>query len=393
MSRSKKRTAPSRDGSDKSERARRAGAKARPAASAPAPDPNDPRAVVQTLAAEGLCVEVVPTAWGGADGAIRVVRLCEIRRALGYRSALMDAMFALQGLGSYPVTLAGTDGVRKTWLPRVARGEAIAAFAMTEAGAGSDVSAIQTRAQRDGNSYVLHGRKTFISNAGLADFYTVFARTSPDGHRGLSAFLVPATTPGVRFVRPIALLTDHPIGEVEFGGCRVPASHRLGAEGDGFSIGMETLRIFRSTVGAAAVGMAERALEAALEHVRERVQFGKPLSEQQAVQMMLAEAATDLRAAWLLVEDAARRVDGGERAVRETSMAKLYATEAAQRTIDAALQLHGARGLEKGAIVESLYRDVRALRIYEGTSEIQKMIIARELLRATPSVAPSPARE
>jgi acyl-CoA dehydrogenase len=265
----------------------------------------------------------------------------------------------------------------------VISGEAIAAFAITEPDAGSDVSAIQTTARRDGGSYVIDGSKTFISNAGLADFYTVFAKTDPDkGSKGISAFVVEPDAPGFRFEEKIELISPHPIGRISFEACRVPASNLLGGEGHGFKIAMTTLDTFRPTVGAAACGLAWRALDEAISYAKRRVQFGRPIAEFQATQMKLAEMATDLDAARLLVYRAAWKKDlGAERVTLEAAMAKLFATEAAQRIVDASVQIHGGVGVVRGSVVEHLYRDVRALRIYEGTSEIQKLVIAGQLLK------------
>jgi acyl-CoA dehydrogenase len=352
----------------------------------------EPRRIVEELARAGLLAHCVPSAHGGAREAVEGRDVCVIRRALGYRSSLVDTLFAMQGLGSFPVTLAGDEAQRRALLPRVARGEAICAFAITEPEAGSDVSGITTRASRSrdleqpvlaglplkGDAWRLDGEKTFISNAGLADSYVVFARTSDDKHRGLSAFLVAGGARGLG-CEPIELIAPHPIGRLLLDG--VPAT-LLGAEGDGFKIAMATLDRFRPSVGAAAAGMAARALDEAIARVKARRQFGRALAEQQATQLALAEMAVDLEAADLLVASAAFAGDHGARATREAAIAKLHATEAAQRVIDRALQLHGGAGVVRGAVVERLYREVRALRIYEGTSEIQKLVIARELLRA-----------
>ena len=292
-------------------------------------------------------------------------------------------MFAMQGLGSFPVSLAGSRELKQRILPRVSSGESIAAFAITEPEAGSDVGAIQTTARRDGATYVLDGVKTFISNAGLADFYSVFAKTdSAKGSKGISAFLVERDAPGFRFEEKIELISPHPIGRISFDGCRVPAANVLGEEGQGFKIAMQTLDTFRSTVGAAACGLAWRGLDEAISYAKRRVQFGRPISEYQATRMRLAEMATDLDASRLLVYRAAWKKDSGaDRVTLEASMAKLFATEAAQRIIDSAVQIHGGAGVVRGSVVEHLYRDVRALRIYEGTSEIQKLVIAGHLLR------------
>jgi acyl-CoA dehydrogenase len=309
---------------------------------------------------------------------------CLIREALGWASPLADAVFALQALGSMPVLLAGSGAVRDRWLPAVARGEAMAAFAMTESEAGSDVGGLTTRATRDGDRYVLNGNKTFISNAGIADFYTVFATTDPPrGSKGISCFLVPASTPGFRFVRPLEISTPHPLGEIAFENCRVPAESRLGEEGGGLRLGLATLDRLRPTVGAAACGMAQRALDEALSHAAARRQFGRPLAEFELIQEKLARMATDLTAARLLVYRAAwERDHGRERTTLEAAMAKAFATEAAQRIVDDAVQILGGRGVLADHPVDRLYRAVRALRIYEGTTEIQHLIIAGELLRA-----------
>jgi acyl-CoA dehydrogenase len=309
---------------------------------------------------------------------------CLIREALGWASPLADAVFALQALGSMPVLLAGSGAVRDRWLPAVARGEAMAAFAMTESEAGSDVGGLTTRATRDGDRYVLNGTKTFISNAGIADFYTVFATTDPPrGSKGISCFLVPASTPGFRFVRPLEISTPQPLGEIAFENCRVPAESRLGEEGGGLRLGLATLDRLRPTVGAAACGMAQRALDEALSHAAARRQFGRPLAEFELIQEKLARMATDLTAARLLVYRAAwERDHGKERTTLEAAMAKAFATEAAQRVVDDAVQILGGRGVLADHPVDRLYRAVRALRIYEGTTEIQHLIIAGELLRA-----------
>jgi acyl-CoA dehydrogenase len=310
--------------------------------------------------------------------------LCLIREALAYSSSLADSAFVMQGLGTYAIAQAAPDHVRDFWLARAAEGKAIAAFALTEPEAGSDVAAIQTSAQRDGDAYVINGTKRFISNAGIADFYTVFARTNTrgDGRPEVSAFVVSAKIPGFSVVERTALMAPHPIGEIKFAGCRVPAEDMVGAEGDGFRLAMQTLDVFRSSVGAAACGMARRALDEAVRYSTARKQFGRLLAEHQLVQEKLADMITELDAARLLVYRAAYLKDSGvERVTREASEAKLFATEAAGRIVDSALQIHGAAGLVRGSVVERLYRDVRALRIYEGTSEIQKLIIAGQLLK------------
>jgi alkylation response protein AidB-like acyl-CoA dehydrogenase len=290
----------------------------------------------------------------------------------------------MQGLGTYAISQAAPEHVRDFWLSRAAEGKAIAAFALTEPDAGSDVAAIKTTAQRDGDAYVIDGHKRFISNAGVADFYTVFARTGTDanGRASLSAFVVGARMPGFSVVARTEMISAHPIGEIEFKGCRVPADNIVGAEGDGFLLAMRTMDMFRASVGAAACGMARRALDEAISYATSRKQFGRLLVEHQLIQDKLADMVTELDAARLLVYRAAHLKDVGTgRVTREASEAKLFATEAACRIIDSAVQIHGGAGLVRGSVVERLYRDVRALRIYEGTSEIQKLIIASQLLK------------
>jgi acyl-CoA dehydrogenase len=351
------------------------------------------RTLVRAMGEEGMLRLAVPaptagfedTRVGPAGAAAAGIRaLCLAREAIAAASPLADAMFALQALGSTPIALAGNEALRERWLPEVAAGTAIAGFAMTESEAGSDVGAIATTAWRDGDDYVLDGEKSFISNAGIADFYCVFASTDrSSGTRGLSCFVVPADAPGLRFVRPYVLSEPHPLGELAFDSCRVPAKHRLGEEGEGFKLGMRTLDRLRPTVAAAACGMAARALAEATAHAKSRRQFSAPLADQQLIQAKLARMATDLDAARLLTYRAAWVLDSGaERASREAAMAKLFATEAAQRIIDDAVQIHGGRGVLAESVVDRLYRSVRALRIYEGTSEIQHLVIARDILSA-----------
>jgi acyl-CoA dehydrogenase len=309
---------------------------------------------------------------------------CLVREALAAASPLADAVFALQALGTLPIVLAGSEDLKHRWLPGVLAGTTMAAFAMTEPEAGSDIGAIATTAQRDGSEYILNGKKTLISNAGIADFYVVFASTdSSAGNKGLSAFVVPANTPGFRFVRALTLSAPHPLGDIAFDNARIPADCRLGAEGDGFRLGLGTLDRLRPTVGAAACGMAERALAEALRHAGTRRQFGAPLSANQLIQEKLARMATDLAAARLLVYRAAWEKDHGtERITLEAAMAKSFATEAAQRIVDDAVQILGGRGVLATHPVDRLYRSVRSLRIYEGTTEIQQLVIAGQLLKA-----------
>lgn len=309
--------------------------------------------------------------------------ICLWRETLAAASPLADAVYALQALGAMPIVLADNQDAQRRWLPEVEAGRALAAFAMTEPEAGSDVAAIATRAVRAGDGYRLDGRKHLISNAGIADFYCVFARTDEAaGARGLSCFVVPADAPGLRFAGAQVLSEPHPLGEIAFEHCFVPSASRLGAEGAGLKLGLAALDRLRPTVAAAACGMAARALDEALAHVRERRQFGRPLAEQQLVQQKLARMATDLAAARLLTYRAAHAADtGAARITLEAAQAKLFATEAAQRIVDDAVQLLGGRGVLAASVTDRLYRAVRALRIYEGTSEIQHLVIARELLK------------
>lgn len=310
-----------------------------------------------------------------------VRKLCIAREALAYQDALGDFAFAMQGLGSAPITLFGSAEQRHHFLPGVTSGEKIAAFALSEREAGSDVAAISTSAKPDGDHYVLDGEKTWISNAGIADLYIVFARTADTGGKGLSAFVLDATTPGLTVSQRIETISPHPLGTLQFKDVRVPASRRLGREGEGFKIAMATLDVFRSTVGAAALGFARRAMDETVRHVRERRLFGAPLAAMQMTQAKIACMATDIDAAALLVYRAAYEKDSGkQRVTREAAMAKWFATEAASRVADAAVQLFGGAGVTKGQIVEQIYRDVRALRIYEGASEIQQIVIARSIL-------------
>ncbi len=309
---------------------------------------------------------------------------CLIREILSYSSSLADLAFVMQGLGSYAISRAATEHVRDFWLARALNGKAIAAFALTEPDAGSDVAALKTTARREDDAYIIDGRKRFISNAGVADFYTVFARTGtrPDGRPEISAFIVSARMPGFSVSERTEMIAPHPIGELEFKECKVPVEDMIGPPGDGLRLALQTLDLFRASVGAAACGMALRALDESILHAKSREQFGKPLSGHQLIQGKLAEMVTELDAARLLVYRAAYLKDAGaQHSTREASQAKLFATEAAGRIIDQALQIHGGTGLVKGTVVERLYRDVRALRIYEGTSEIQKLVIANQLLK------------
>ena len=326
---------------------------------------------------------------GAGRAGFDVRALALIRETLARHDALADFAFAMQGLGSGAISLAGSAELRTRYLPRVAAGEAIAAFALSEPDAGSDVAALRCRATRTPDGYELEGEKTWISNGGIADFYCVFARTSgpdvrPDGTtsaEGITGFVVDAATPGLAIARRIDTISPHPLATLAFRECRVPLTQRLGAEGEGFKIAMRTLDVFRTSVAGAAVGFAQRALDEALAHSSQRILFGKPLADFQLTQAALADMATGIDAARLLTYRAAWLRDGGERATTEVAMAKMTATETAQQVIDRAVQLFGGRGVARGEVVERLYRDIRALRIYEGATEVQKLIIGRELVR------------
>lgn len=336
------------------------------------------------LAREGLLASVVPQTYGGARRDVDIRSVCLVRERLARLSGLSDTMFAMQGLGSYPITLAGTDAQRERYLPGAGDGSLVMGFALTEAEAGSDVGAMTTTARPVDGGWVLDGRKVFISNAGIADVYTLFARIPGEGaDAGISAFVVHATDAGLSVPERLHVTAPHPIGVVQLDGCRLPADRLLGEPGRGMRVALGTLDRFRPTVGAAAIGLGLRAVEEALRHASGRVQFGKPLLEHQAVGSAIAQAWADLEAARQLVYQAAWRADhSAKRIALEASAAKLLATEAAFRAADMAVQVHGGRGVLVGGVPERLYREVRALRIYEGTSEIQKLVIARHLRQA-----------
>ncbi|HXA71977.1 MAG TPA: acyl-CoA dehydrogenase family protein [Stellaceae bacterium] len=342
------------------------------------------RMLVRLLGEAGWLRACVPAEHGGLAERLDVRTLCIARDILARHSGLADFAFAMQGLGSGPITLFGAPEIKAAYLRKVAQGRQIGAFALSEPEGGSDVASLRMTARRDGNHFVLDGRKTWISNAGIADHYVVFARTGEaPGAKGLSAFVVDAGTPGLRVAERIEVIAPHPLGTLAFEGCRVPASHLLGRPGDGFKIALATLDVFRSTVGAAALGFARRALDEAVARAGSREIFGRRLGSFQATQMRIADMATEIDAAALLVYRAAWTKDCvAGRVTREAAMAKLYATEAAQRVVDGAVQLWGALGVTRGAPVERLYREIRALRIYEGTSEIQKLVIAGQVLAA-----------
>lgn len=338
------------------------------------------RQLVADLGKAGWLKNCVPAKWGGASEKLDVRSIALCRETLAYYSGLADFSFAMQGLGSGAISLYGTDAQRQQYLPAVAAGTAIAAFALSEAEAGSDVAAMATSAEHSGDEYILNGEKTWISNGGIADFYCVFARTGEEpGARGLSTFIVEASNPGLEITEKIETIAPHPLTTLSFSDCRVAASARIGEPGEGFKIAMATLDVFRTTVGAAALGFARRALDEAVQHTSTRQLFGAPLSALQMTEASIAGMATEIDASALLVYRSAWAKDCyQERVTREAAMAKLYATEAAQKTIDRAVQLFGGSGVVKGNIAERLYREIRALRIYEGASEVQKVIIARQ---------------
>jgi len=344
------------------------------------------RALVRALGEAGFTRYAVPAPGAAARFDVRALAL--IRERLAWHDGLADFAFAMQGLGSGALSLEGSAELKAHYLPRVLSGASIAAFAISEPEAGSDVAALTCQARREGGHYLLNGEKTWISNGGIADFYCVFARTAPaekraDGSvaaRGISAFVVDASTPGFKVSARIDTLAPHPLGTLTLEDVRIPASQRLGEEGSGFKLAMRTLDVFRTSVAGAALGFAQRALDAALIHVRQRAMFGRTLADLQLTQAALADMATEIDAARLQTYRAAWRRDRGEAVTQEVAMAKLSATESAQRAIDRALQLFGGRGVVCGSVTERLYREIRALRIYEGATEVQKLIIARELL-------------
>ena len=335
------------------------------------------RDLVRELGSAGWLQYVVPRA-----GRIDVRSLCLIRERLAFHSGLADFVFAMQGLGTGPISLFGSQAQRDAYLPPVARGERIAAFAITELEAGSDVSAMKTTARRDGESWLIDGEKAWISNAGIADHYVVFTRIPELGEKSFGAFIVDASTAGLSLVDRAEVIAPHVLGSLKFENCRVPASALIGEAGAGLRIALGTLDVFRATVAAAALGFARRALHESLAYTQERQAHGVALAEHQMTQARIADMATAVDASALLIYRAAWLKDkGAARITREAAMAKLFATESAQKVIDDAVQLHGARGVIKGSVVERLYREIRALRIYEGTSEIQKIVIATQSYR------------
>jgi len=341
------------------------------------------RDLVGRLGRGGWLRYCVPAAYGGACEGIDSRSLCITRETLARHEGLADFAFAMQGLGSGAISIAGSEELKRRYLPRVARGEAIAAFALSEPDAGSDVGAMTTSARREGVHYVLDGEKTWISNGGIADFYCVFARTGEAaGARGISAFVVDADTPGLEVAARIELIAPHPLASLRFSGCRVSAAQRLGEAGQGFKVAMQTLDIFRASVAAAALGFARRALDESLARAKQRKMFGQTLADFQLTQAAIADMATAIDSAALLTYRAAWLRDVKRaRTTREAAMAKMVATESAQQVIDRAVQMLGGLGVVSGQPVEKLYREIRALRIYEGATEVQKLIIARETLK------------
>ena len=344
------------------------------------------RALVRSLGEAGWLRASVPEAYGGLTASYDVRNLCLARETLAYYDGLADFAFAMQGLGTGPIALFASEEMKRHYLPPVMRGEAIAAFALSEPEAGSDVAAMSTTATPDGTDHVrIDGIKTWISNGGIADHYVVFARSGEaPGARGLSAYIVDADTPGLTIQSRIDVIAPHPLATLRFEGCRVPLTKRVGEPGGGFKVAMATLDVFRSTVGAAALGFARRAMDDAVTHATKRNLFGAPLSNLQLTQAAIADMATAVDASALLVYRAAWAKDkGAARVTREAAMAKMHATESAQTVIDKAIQIFGGLGVTKGVKVEELYREIRALRIYEGATEVQKIVIARELIKMT----------
>lgn len=349
----------------------------------------DVDAATQRIALElgraGWLRYLVKSAWGGPADEIESRNLCLIREAIAYHSGLADCVFAIQGLSSVPISLFGSAELQREFLPGIVSGEKCGSFALSEAEAGSDVASLSTAARAEGTDFVLNGSKAWISNSSAASHHVVFARTGPaPGAKGLSAFVVPASVLGVRITESLNIIAPHSIGSIEFKDCRIPRQYLLGNIGDGFKIAMSTLDVFRPTVGAAALGMARRALREAVEYAGKREVFGSMLGRMQATQFRIADMQTDVDSAALLVYRAAWAKDSCERRITlESAMSKMYATEAAQRVIDSAVQLYGGLGVTVGSVVERLYREIRPLRIYEGTTEIQKLIIGTQVLRST----------
>ena len=338
--------------------------------------------LVRALGDAGWLRYAVPAEYGGVLPALDSRSLCLLRQTLGYHDGLADFSFAMQGLGSGPISLFGSELLKEKYLPHVASGKMIAAFALSEPDSGSDAAAMTMRATRTGDSYRLNGVKTWISNAGIADFYTVFARTERDEVDGVTAFVVDANTPGLSISERFDVCAPHPIGSLTFTDCEIPLTQRLANPGQGFKVAMQTLDVFRASVGAAALGFAEAALDLAIKRAATRPMFGGMLADLQLTQAAIGDMSTEIDASTLLIYRAAWERDVlGRRTTRSAAMAKMFATEAAQRIIDRSVQLHGGLGVRVGHPVEMLYREIRALRIYEGATEVQKLIIARETLK------------
>ena len=343
------------------------------------------KALVRALGEAGWLRAVAPAGYGGISQRLDVRMLCVAREVLAWHDSLADFAFAMQGLGTGSISLFGSEAIKSKYLPPVCQGTRIAAFALSEPEAGSDVAALATTARADGARHVrLNGLKTWISNGGIADHYVVFARSGEaPGVKGLSAYVVDADTPGLEVLDRIDVIAPHPLATLRFTDCRVPVENRLGNPGEGFKVAMATLDIFRSTVGASALGLARRALDEALQRASTRKLFGGALSDLQLTQSSLADCVTEIDAAALLVYRAAWTKDNGApRITRESSIAKMFATEMAQRVIDRAVQIFGGNGVRVGSKVEALYREIRALRIYEGATEVQKVVVAREMLKS-----------
>ncbi len=338
--------------------------------------------LVRALGDAGWLRYAVPAEYGGVLPALDSRSLCLLRQTLGYHDGLADFSFAMQGLGSGPISLFGSELLKEKYLPHVASGKMIAAFALSEPDSGSDAAAMTMRATRTGDSYRLNGVKTWISNAGIADFYTVFARTERDEVDGVTAFVVDANTPGLSISERFDVCAPHPIGSLTFTDCEIPLTQRLANPGQGFKVAMQTLDVFRASVGAAALGFAEAALDLAIKRAATRPMFGGMLADLQLTQAAIGDMSTEIDASTLLIYRAAWERDVlGRRTTRSAAMAKMFATEAAQRIIDRSVQLHGGLGVRVGHPVEMLYREIRALRIYEGATEVQQVVIARETMK------------
>ncbi|MEO7360322.1 MAG: acyl-CoA dehydrogenase [Gemmatimonadaceae bacterium] len=351
---------------------------------------NGTRTWVKRLGQGGWLRYAVPARWGGAREHVDSRSLCVIRETLAYHDGLADFAFAMQGLGTGAITLEGSGALREQWLPVVASGDAIAAFALSEPDAGSDVGAMATSAKRDGDHWMLNGTKTWISNGGIADIYCVFARSdaASKGAKGIDAFVVPASAPGLNITKRIDVIAPHPLATLTFSNCRLPETNRLGAAGGGFKLAMRTLDIFRVSVAAAALGFARRALHETHDYTTRRTMLGSTLSQQPLAQANIGDMFTEFDAAALLTARAAwLRDTRSDRTTMEAAMAKLAATEWGSHVVDQAVQLSGARGIEVGSVVERLYREIRALRIYEGATEVQRLIVGREGLGAFTSDA------